>query len=327
MWVCGMGKKHLTQQDRFYIEKRVCEGISCRQIAKELRVHPTTISREVSRNTDPDFGVYSNLRAQTLRKERYVSRRLPAFSALDDELAKYIRERVLLHTSPKVISGELKRHRELAISKNTIYRYLDKLRAMGNNLYQGLPHRGKPYAKPGRTGVKSKIIGRIGIENRPKIAELKIEPGHFEVDTVFGKDQASFLLTLVDKCTRSTVIRKLPNKCAETVANAFKDIVSSTFYIFKTITSDNGTEFSDHQQIAQTTGADFYFANPYSSWERGVNEHTNGLIRRFFPKGTDFNEVSDHEIAQVEHIINTRGRAVMDFRSPNEVFLEHLMAA
>ena len=123
------------------------------------------------------------------------------------------------------------------------------------------------------------------------------------------------------------MIRKLPNKCAETVAKAFKDIVNSTFYVFKTITSDNGTEFANHQQITHITGADFYFANPYSSWERGVNEHTNGLIRRFFPKGTDFNEVSDHEIAKVEHILNTRGRAIMDFRSPNEGFLEQLIAA
>ncbi len=112
MWVCGMGKKYLTEKDRFYIEKRLCEGISYREIAKELSVHPTTISREVARNTDPDFGVYSNLRAQTLRKARYVSARRPAFSVIDDELAKHIRKRALLHTSPKVISGELKRHCE-----------------------------------------------------------------------------------------------------------------------------------------------------------------------------------------------------------------------
>jgi IS30 family transposase len=316
-----VGKRHLTEKDRFYIEKRLGEGVTYRAIARELGIHHTTVSREVTRNTDPDFGVYSNLRAQTLKMERYVRARLPAFSTINDELAQHIRKRVLLHTSPKVISGELKRHRELAISKNTIYRYLAKLRTVGDNLYQALPHSGKPYARPGRTGVKSKIIGRIGIEHRPEIAGLKIEPGHFEADTVFGKDQASFLLTLVDKCTRAVVIRKLPNKCAETVANAFKDIVNSTFHVFKTITSDNGTEFSDHKQIAQITGAGFYFANPYSSWERGVNEHTNGLIRRFFPKGTDFNKVSEHEIAQVEHILNTRGRAVMDFRSPNEVFL------
>ena len=103
-----------------------------------------------------------------------------------------------MHTSPKVISGELKRRCNLVISKNTIYRYLNKLKKMGNKFYQALPHSGKPYAKPSGTGVKSKIIGRIGIENRPEIAGLKIEPGHFEADTVFGKDQASFLLTLVD---------------------------------------------------------------------------------------------------------------------------------
>jgi transposase, IS30 family len=322
-----MVKKHLTEQERFYIEKRLCEDTSHRQIGRELGVSHTTISREIRRNTDADFGLYSNLRTQTLRQERYTRTRRRAFSAIDEELSEHIRKRVSLHTSPNVISGELRRRGQVAPSKNTIYRYLAKLKAIGDNLYQALPHSGKPYAKSGRTGVKSKIVGRIGIENRPEIAGLKMEPGHVEADTIFGKDQASFLLTLVDKCTRSVVIRKLPNKCAETVTKAFKEIVSSTFYVFKTITSDNGTEFAGHKDIAQITRADFYFANPYSSWERGVNEHTNGLIRRFFPKGTDFNEVPDEEIARVEHILNTRGRAVLDFRSPNEVFLEHLMAA
>jgi transposase, IS30 family len=322
-----MVKKHLTCQERFYIEKRLCEETSYRQIAKELGVSHTTVSREIKRNTDVDFGLYSNLRAQTLRKERYTRTRRRAFSGIDEGLSKHIRERVLLHTSPNVISGELRRRGQVAPSKNTIYRYLARLKTMGDTLYQALPHSGKPYAKSGKAGVKSKIIGRVGIENRPEVAGLKMEPGHVEADTIFGKDQASFLLTLVDKYTRSVVIRKLPNKCAETVNKAFKEIVSSTFYIFKTITSDNGTEFAGHKEITQTTGADFYFANPYSSWERGVNEHTNGLIRRFFPKGTDFNEIPDEKIARVEHILNTRGRAVLDFRSPNEVFLEHLMAA
>ena len=120
--------------------------------------------------------------------------------------------------------------------------------------------------------------------------------------------------------SKSVIIRKLDNKQADTVVEAFKDIDRSTFYDFKTLTSDNGSEFAAHEDISEVTGADFFFARPYHSWERGLNEHTNGLIRRFYPKGTDFNEVSDEEIAKLEHILNTRGRASLGYRSPNDVF-------
>ncbi|MGJ3502527.1 IS30 family transposase, partial [Piscirickettsia salmonis] len=128
-----------------------------------------------------------------------------------------------------------------------------------------------------------------GIEQRPAIADEKTEFGHFEIDTIVGRDHQSYLLTLVDKANKMCCIRKMTNKRAETVINTFSNIVSSTFFDFKTLTSDNGTEFAGHEAISKVTGADFYFARPYRSCDRGLNEHTNGLIRRFLPKGTDFN--------------------------------------
>ncbi|PAV02267.1 IS30 family transposase [Arsenophonus sp. ENCA] len=151
--------------------------------------------------------------------------------------------------------------------------------------------------------------------------------GFNDAYTVFGKDQKSFLLTLADKATKQIIIRKLPNKRADTVVDAFLDIVANTFCDFKTLTADNGSEFSMHKQITEITGANVFFARPYHSWERGLNEHSNGLIRRFYPKGTDFNSVTDNEIAELEHILNTRGRKSLGYFSPNEVFLAHLMAA
>ncbi|ALB21654.1 Transposase, IS30 family [Piscirickettsia salmonis] len=134
-------------------------------------------------------------------------------------------------------------------------------------------------------------------------------------------------MPLVDKANKMCCIRKMPNKQAKTVINTFMNVVGSTFFDFKTITSDNGTEFAGHEAISKITEADFYFARPYRSCDRGLNEHTNGLIRRFLPKGTDFNEVSDKEIAKIEHTLNTRRRASLNYRSPNHVFLEYLMAA
>lgn len=225
------------------------------------------------------------------------------------------------------ISGRLLRTEGIKLSKNTIYRWIGAQREKGIPLHEHLPHAGRIYKKSGAKITDIKLSGRVSIAERPAIADQKIEVGHGEADTIFGKNQESFVLSVVDKCTRWVAFRKLPNKLADSVNKAFRDITASTMIVFKTMTSDNGTEFAGHKEISAITGADFYFADPYSSWQRGLNEHINGLFRRFFPKGTDFNLVTDEEIARVEHIINTRPRAVLGFKTPNEVLLEHLMAA
>jgi IS30 family transposase len=324
-----MGGKHLTQQERFYIEKRLADNISKYQIARELAVHPSTISREIARNTAPDFKkLYSCRRAETLaRHRRSAASTGRAFSQFTEEVKRFIYDRLLVHTSPDVISGELWLKQGIMVSENTIYRYLRHDRFSGGSLFRLLPRQGKPYTRRQSAAERVKISGRVGIEQRPPEADLKEVPGHFEIDTMFGLNQKSFLLTAADKANKIVIIRKLPDKRAETVVAAFRDIMASTFCEFKTITSDNGPEFAQHAQIAALTGADFYFARPYHSWERGLNEHTNGLIRRFYPKGTDFNQVSDEDIARLEHVLNTRGRASLGYRSPNDVFLEYLRTA
>jgi len=322
-----MGKKHLTFEERFYIEKRITEGASVKEIAQGIGFHVSTIRRELKRNTDAEFGVYNNRRAETMRLERYQQGRSPAQSLIVGDMETFILGRLLLHDSPKVISGRLWRTDGIKLSKNTLYRWIDKQSLNGLPLHEHLPHAGKMYTKSGAKLMDIKISGRVSIAERPPIADQKIEVGHGEADTIFGKNQESFVLSVADKCTRWVAFRKLPNKQADTVNKAFRDITASTMIVFKTMTSDNGTEFAGHQEISAITGADFYFADPYSSWQRGLNEHINGLFRRFFPKGTDFNLVTDEEIARVEHIINTRPRAVLGFKTPNEVLLEHLMAA
>lgn len=324
-----MKGKHLTDPERFYIEKRRAEDATQSAIAKELGVSPSTISREIHRNTPKDFnGLYCFRLAKSLAAERRSkASRSKAFNKLTTEIVAHVSQQLALGTSPEVISGVLKRQDGVLISKNTLYRFIAQDRRNGGVLYHNLPHRGMRYRYTAETSKGSKIINRVGIEHRPAEADLKAQPGHFEIDTVFGKDQKSFLLTAVDKATKSLIVRKLTDKRAETVIAAFQEIIGSTLYTFKTLTSDNGTEFAAHEKIAEITGAGFFFARPYHSWERGLNEHTNGLIRRFLPKGTDFNLVSDEEIARIEHILNTRGRKSLGFRSPNEVFLEHLQAA
>ena len=324
-----MSHRQLNDCDRFYIEQRLAEGDSPEKIGKRLGVHRTTISREIMRHTPINFnGVYNHRVASRMAKDkRSQAKKGVAFRDIKEQTKELIHTKLSSHTSPDVISGELALKHQIKISESTIYRYIKADRANGGNLYELLPHRGKPYKTKSSSSQRSTIKNRVGIEERPEIADQKTEFGHFEIDTVVGKGHKSYLLTVVDKANKMTCIRKMPNKLADTVVEAFNDIVNNTFFEFKTITSDNGTEFADHEKIAELTGADFYFARPYKSSDRGLNEHTNGLIRRFFPKGTDFNDISDEEIAEVEFKLNARGRASLDYRSPNDVFLEHLMAA
>ena len=324
-----MKGKHLTQHERFYIEKRIAEGVTHASIARELGVSRSTISRELRRNTAPDFnGLYSSRRAESLARARRIRTSAHnAFLQLSEQALDFVRQELAVHSSPETISGRLKLKQGIAVSKNTLYRYIRRDREAGGELYLLLPHNGKRYRYDTGEPRRTPIPDRIGIEHRPAEAELKQYPGHFEIDTIFGKEQKSFLLTAVDKATKQVIIRKLPNKRAESVVEALRDIVANTFCEFKTLTADNGSEFAQHKQITQVTGAPVYFARPYHSWERGLNEHTNGLIRRFYPKGTDFNEVSDEDIARLEHILNTRGRKSLGYFSPNEVFLTYLQAA
>ena len=323
-----MSHKQLTPNDRYTINKLKDSGAVKAEIAKILGFHPSSVGREITRNTDPTFkGIYNHLVANNMLAERRIkSKSRKLFKGITEDVEIKIIELLKLGSSPDVISKRLKMLDGTLVSKNTIYRFIQADKKRGGSLYKYLPHAGKPY-KIKSDASASKIPGRVGIEHRPAIADAKTEPGHFELDTIFGKDQASFLLTGVDKAHKTVFIRKLANKKADTVVDAFRNVVATTFYEFKTLTSDNGTEFTNHAKISEITGADFYFANPYSSWERGLNEHTNGLIRRFFPKGTDFNNVSDEDIAKVEYILNSRGRASLGYKTPNEVFLEYLQAA
>jgi len=322
-----MGAAHLSSEERFYIEKRQADDISMRRIAKEMGRCPSAISREIKRNTPLDFnGLYSHRIATDLAKARRTkASKDKAFKGIDDFMDAFIRERLSTHTSPDVISGELRVKHLTLIGENTIYRYINHLDSAGEPLRAQLPHKGKAYKRRGT--VLSTIKNRVDISERPKIADEKTEIGHVEIDTVVGKDHKSNLLTIVDKASKTVIIRKIKNKSADAVIEGFEDVFASTFYDFKTITSDNGTEFAGHQKIAEMMDADFYFAKPYSSWERGLNEHTNGLIRRFLPKGTDFNQVTDEEIARIEHILNTRGRASLGYYSPYDIFMQHLHAA
>ncbi|QGP57536.1 Transposase, IS30 family (plasmid) [Piscirickettsia salmonis] len=235
-----MAYRHLNEKDRFYIEQRLSEGDSMRSIARALGFAPSTVSRETKRHTPSDFnGLYCHRLASCCAQEkRSNAKQGQDFQKISEKAKVLIHERLSTHTSPDVISKELIQEHNIQVSESTIYRYIHEDREKGGELYKSLPHSGKPYKKKVKSGDKTKIPNRVGIEQRPAIADEKTEFGHFEIDTIVGRDHKSYLLTLVDKANKMCCIRKMANKCAETVVETFRSIVASTFFDFKTITSD-----------------------------------------------------------------------------------------
>ncbi len=190
-----------------------------------------------------------------------------------------------------------------------------------------LPHHGKKYKY--WSSKRSSIANRVAISARPKIVEDKIRLGDIEGDTIVGVkggDKAC-LLTLVDRVSKFSIIRKIPNKTASAVEDAMNSCYDDTVIPFLTITYDNGTEFANHQNIANNLDCSIYFARPYKSCDRGLNEHVNGLIRRFFPKKTDFGMVTDEQVLYVQNILNDRPRKSLNYLTPNEVVNKHLSKA
>ena len=188
-------------------------------------------------------------------------------------------------------------------------------------MYKHLRVASKPYRKRyGSYDRRGKIKNRVDIDERPEIVAQRSRIGDWEGDTIMGKGHQSALLTMVERKTLYTVIVRLTGKQADLLAQAaIKEMIALKDQV-ETITFDNGLEFSEHEKIAQALDADIYFAHPYASWERGINENTNGLIRQYFPKGTDFNLVSDKEIQYVMDRLNNRPRKTRGCRSPNELF-------
>ena len=321
-----MSYTHLTDKERFYIEKRLTEKVKITRIAKELGRSVSTISREIKRNTDNDFGFYSGLRAENLSIEtqKKAIRKIKAIDNLPKNQLEIMLSMLYLRVSPKQICGRLKREHQISINVKTFYLYIAEDRIRGGKLYTYLRHRGKPYKAINSTGSKSRIPNRVSIHNRPEVANLKQVPGHWEIDTVYGKDQKSFLLTLTDKATKFEIIRKIPNKEAQTVYNEMHNIIATTLLPFETITSDNGTEFSMHQEIAKISNALFFFADSYSSWQRGLNEHTNGLIRDFLHKGYDFRNEPDSLFLSIQNNLNNRPRESLNYLTPVEAMTNYL---
>lgn len=312
-----MNYRQLTENERYQIYSLKKAGLTQKQIAVELERDPATISRELMRNQG--LKGYRPAQAQRLSDNR---RATAAKSVkITDEVWGWIEQLIRQELSPQQVVDYLKAHKNLSLHHETLYQLIYADKAAGGDLYKHLRVVSKPYRKRyGSYDRRGKIKNRVDIDERPAEVAQRSRIGDWEGDTIMGKGRQSALLTMVERKTLYTVIIRLTGKHADLLAQAAIKGMKELKDQIETITFDNGLEFSEHEKIAHALDADIYFAHPYASWERGINENTNGLIRQYFPKGTDFNLVSDEAIHYVMDRLNNRPRKTRDCRSPNELF-------
>lgn len=308
----------LTLEKRYHISALKKQGYKQFEIANELGVHPSTISRELRRNKF--HGNYTPLTAQSEFSLRQKKKR--KYTVLNKVIEKYIRSKLKEDWSPEQISGRMKLDINQSIHHETIYQFIYRNKSHGGRLYKYLRHKNKKYhCRTKEYQQRGIIVDRVMIDKRPNIVDKKKRIGDLEIDTVIGKDHKGALVTVVDKRSKFTLIKKVQSKQAIEVSEALIEMLTPIKPLLHTITSDNGKEFAYHKNISQALNTDFYFANPYHSWERGLNEHTNGLIRQYIPKKSEFENISKDEIVTIQNRLNHRPRKSLNYKTPFEVFM------
>jgi IS30 family transposase len=309
----------VSERNQFY-QLRTTTDLSMRAIAGKLGRSQSSLSRELARNQSSE-GMYLPDRAQQAMEARRQQSKT-AFSGITERCIAEIKARLKQYHSPEQIAGRIKREGHRTISHETIYQmiYADHqgLKEYQQYLRQG---RGKRRKRGGSNSKRGQIPGRVGIEHRPAIADEKIEIGHWESDTMIGGNHTGVIVTHVDKASKFLVAGLGQNKTSAQVNQVTIALFAQVPDVQrKTMTFDNGKEFSGHAEISKTLSLSCYFANPYHSWERGLNEHTNGLLRQFFPKQTNFRIVKPEALEKAVTLINNRPRKSLDYKTPFEVF-------
>ena len=314
-----MAKYHrLTQENRYQIEALKTSGLSVRAIAKQLDLSPSTISRELRRNA-PKRKYF----ATTAHKLAQARRRIihPPVKVIG-EMASRIEELFKKQWSPEQISGRLHLTEGIKVSHESIYQFVFKNYKEGGDLYKYL-RRGRKKRKKRTSLKKQQEVYQKGksMKDRPEIVEKRSRVGDYERDSIVSKGHKGGVLTIVDRASRLLRMSKVDRIASAVTHDKTIDLLQGLE--LKTMTNDNGTEFALWHITREVLGVDIFFNRPYSSWERGTNENTNGLVRQFFPKGTDFTTISEEDIGLVELSINTRPRKCLGYKTALEFYNEH----
>lgn len=315
-----MKYQQLTEGQRYQIALLYGEHFSCRDIGLRVGVSKSTVSRELRRNCTPDG--YAPNEAQRLSEQRRhgATKRSICQSTID-----FVEFALRWQWSPEQISGVAKTL-GLSVSHEWIYQHVAADKAQGGDLYTHL-RQGKRRYRKGYGQKRGGIPDAVSIELRPAIVDTRERLGDWEADLVLGKQGTGAIVTLAERKTRLYLTKKVFSKEAQEVSKAIISLLSDYKDVCHTITFDNGLEFSEHKEVAKALDAEMYFAHPYSSHERGLNENTNGLLRQYIPKGADLREVSEEELLRYQGALNSRPRKCLGYRQPSVVFAELRKAA
>ena len=305
----------LTEHQRYQISALMKAGHNQSEIAILIDVHKSTISRELRRNRG--LRGYRPRQAQLLRQARRDASYKPRLPArLWARVERWLRE----EWSPEQISDWLRKREGIRLSHEWIYQYVYEDKTSGGALYRYLRCQKKRKKRYGSYQRRGKLVNQVSIDKRPGIVDRKLRIGEWEVDTVIGKGHQQALVTLNERKSMYTLIAHVKRRTASAVRQAIVQLLSKMKQRVHTITSDNGKEFAEHETIAEQLNTRFYFAHPYASWERGLNENINGLIRQYFPKKMDFSNITQKQLNTVMKKLNHRPRKTLNSKTPHEVF-------
>lgn len=309
----------ITLEERYAINVMRKERYSVRAIARELGRAPSTVSRELRRNLRPTGRYVPGIAHSYAVARRRRSRRN---ARIGPETWETVERYLRMDWSPEQVAGFLRAEGILRISHEAIYIHVWADKRAGGDLWRHLRQAGKKRRKRyGAYDSRGKLAGKRHISERPPEAEERIETGHWEIDTVMGTEHGkNSIVTLVERSTGYLVMGKLERHCAADAAGRVIGMIEQQGGRVFTVTADNGTEFHSYRQVEEATGAEFYFATPHHSWERGTNENTNGLIRQYLPKKTSFAHVTQTDCDAIAAKLNSRPRKRLGYRTPEECY-------
>lgn len=315
--------KQLTYEQRCQIEVLNKSRMTQQEIADAVGTSQSTVSRELKRNTGQRGYRHKQAQRKTDERRRNAAKAVKMTESMIAKVERKLTEK----WSPEQVSGWLSNEQGKQLSHERIYQHIWSDKRAGGELHTHLRRQGKRYQKRsnGKTS-RGRIRNRVGIEERPSVVDEKSRIGDWEIDTVIGKGHSGALVTIVERATQFTLVANVPNKSAEAVTAATIELLAPYRKALHTITADNGKEFAYHEQLTTELGAAVYFARPYHSWERGLNENTNGLLRQYWPKSTDFTQVTDKDVLAVVTQLNQRPRKTLGFKSPEVLMQNHMTA-
>ena len=312
--------QHLAHEERYMIYQLLRKGYSIQKIASQLDRSPSTISREIRRNKGMRGYRYKQAHGLAQKRLKTTHRTVCITPETYDLIEGYL----CMDWSPEQISNYLRLEFEIAVSTESIYQFVLSDKVAGGDLYRHLRHSAKQRRKRYGSGYNSRgqLKNRVSIDERPAVVDKKSRVGDWEIDTIIGKRHQGALVSIVERKSRYTLIGRVTSRDTVEVGTTTMNLLSPFKDYVYTITGDNGKEFACHETLAENLNASFYFAHPYSSWERGLNENTNGLIRQYVPKGSDLTPLTQKDIQKIMSRLNGRPRKCLGYKTPEAIFFK-----